>query len=200
MSRRRRNTFANNTFEAGSLNTKQLNITDENEEHKISFTYKKESKTDSESYVMTLPNKLPTEFGYFMVDNEGVVSFESDIVGSNVVATGGTTSDRRAKKKISDLGPSLSEVMKMRPVRYIMKKDETERVQMGFIAQDLQKTHPECVYFNKHLKCLQVQYGNLVASLVSSIQELSKKVESLEKKIPCKKKCTIKWDDIVGKK
>jgi len=82
----------------------------------------------------------------------------------DVFATNGViqTSDRRAKKDIKSLNYGLAELMKLRPVTYKWKKDETKGEQIGLIAQEVQKIMTELVYDPK-LDKVYNEEGQLVA-------------------------------------
>lgn len=86
-------------------------------------------------------------------------------VASAAIAAG--ASDRRLKFNIKDLPYGLEEVLRLRPVWYIMDGHE----QVGFIAQDVEKIMPELVVdIRDGLK--GIVYGNMAAVLANAIQEL----------------------------
>tara|TARA_B100001758_G_C18408552_1_gene613950 strand:+ start:8 stop:781 length:774 start_codon:yes stop_codon:yes gene_type:complete len=100
-------------------------------------------------------------------------------------------SDERWKKDVVGIENALEKVLNMNGVYYNWKKDEfpenefTDRHQVGFIAQELEKILPEVVNTDdKGYK--SVMYGHVVALLVEAIKDLEaqvdKKTTSLEEK------------------
>lgn len=85
-------------------------------------------------------------------------------------------SDRRWKKDITTLEGSLSNVMKLRGVNYNWRVDDypnknfTNKLQIGFIAQEVEKVFPELVTEDAN-GFKAVQYSKLVAVLTEAIQE-----------------------------
>jgi len=106
-----------------------------------------------------------------------------DVVGS-ICYTGaiGACSDARYKKNITPVTGALSNVLKLNGVHYNWKTTEfpdkkfTNDLQLGFIAQDLEKIYPELVLTDdKGYK--SVDYAKLTPVLVEAIKELSNEVQ-----------------------
>jgi hypothetical protein len=112
----------------------------------------------------------------------------------NVTGTHGsyhTSSDETLKKNISTISSGLDKVNAMRGVNFKWKKendpfpDEGEanhqRVNLGFIAQELEAVIPEVVNTDGATGLKAVLDANQInAVLVEAIKELSAKVEALE--------------------
>ena len=122
----------------------------------------------------------------------GVQNFR---IADNSDVTGGhgsyhTSSDETLKKNISTISSGLDKVNAMRGVEFKWKKEhdphpegETnhQRVNLGFIAQELEAVVPEVVNTNSVTGLKAVLDANqLTAVLVEAIKELSAKVEALE--------------------
>jgi hypothetical protein len=111
-------------------------------------------------------------------------------------------SDKTLKKDIKNEENATEKLSKIKPVTYNFIQDKkitglnlSDRLQHGFIAQELEEVFPELVeeilnpIFNekneqigtKTLKA--VNYIGLISVLTSSINELNKKIESLEEKL-----------------
>lgn len=106
----------------------------------------------------------------------------------DVVFSGDVTafSDRRLKKDIVDIDSTtaLSKVLKLQGVNYKRIGNDTDRVQCGFIAQDLQKVIPEVVHVQPDEdSTLTVDYAKMNAYLVEAIKEQQKQIETLYKLI-----------------
>ena len=101
-------------------------------------------------------------------------------------------SDARDKKDIKDLSAGLSFVKTLKPVEFVWNdRDENGRRDIkdfGFIAQDLKASQEEIglaetlkLVYESNPDKLEASYGKLVPILVKAIQELTAKVEELEK-------------------
>ena len=109
----------------------------------------------------------------------GGITSTGDITSSgNITAY----SDRSLKKDIIDLDSSLETVMKLRPVKYVMKTDKLEKVQVGFIAQEVQEVIPEVVVEHDD-GLLSMDYSRITAHLVKAMQEQQRLIEELRSEI-----------------
>ena len=114
--------------------------------------------------------------------------------GGNITGTHGsyhTSSDETLKKNISTISSGLDKVNAMRGVQFKWKKEHDpfpeeehpnhQRVNLGFIAQELEDIVPEVVNTNSDTGLRSVLDANqLTAVLVEAIKELSAKVTALE--------------------
>ncbi len=93
------------------------------------------------------------------------------------------TSDRRLKKDINDIPYGLNSILKLRPVTFKWKEGN-QNVNLGLIAQDVQKVIPEVVDVGDDKdKTLGLNYTELIPVLVSAIKEQQKEIEELKKKV-----------------
>jgi len=90
------------------------------------------------------------------------------------------TSDKRLKKNIKKLDSSLIKVNKMLPVSFDWKKGESKKRNIGLIAQDVEGIYPEVVYEGED-GFKRIEYDKITAILISAIQELTQRLERLEK-------------------
>lgn len=90
------------------------------------------------------------------------------------------TSDRRLKKNIKKLEPVLQNISQITPVSFDWKLGTTKR-NIGLIAQDLEKIYPELVHEGPD-GYKRIEYDKLTAILISAVQELTQRIEVLEKK------------------
>ena len=93
------------------------------------------------------------------------------------------TSDARLKTNIAVSPYGLNEVMKMQPVQYNWKTNPTEELQIGFLAQDIQKIIPEAVVEPANGDPLGMKYSELIPVLVKGMQEQQKLIENQQKQI-----------------
>ena len=104
------------------------------------------------------------------------------VVG-NICYTGtiGACSDKRYKKDIVPMTGTLNSVLKLQGVNYYWRKDEfpdkgfSSDKQIGFIAQDIEKTFPEVVMTDKD-GYKSVDYSRLTPILVEAIKEQQKSI------------------------
>ena len=93
------------------------------------------------------------------------------------------TSDARLKTNIVVSPYGLNEVMQMQPVQYNWKTNPGNDLQIGFLAQDIQKLIPEAVVEPANGDPLGMKYNELIPVLVKAIQEQQKKIDELEKMV-----------------
>jgi hypothetical protein len=91
-------------------------------------------------------------------------------------------SDIRLKHDIQPLDNTLDKIMKLRGVSFIYNNDNTEKRQIGFIAQELEELYPEFVTTGEDgLKA--VSYANITAVLLEGIKEQQNKIDEQQKQI-----------------
>jgi trimeric autotransporter adhesin len=125
--------------------------------------------------------------GFF--DN-GDVYITNQIQAPNITSATGTTlvmdasgwirklsSDIRLKENITPLNNSLEKVLKLQGVNFTWRSDSTHALDLGFIAQDVQKVLPELVIKDNNNGLLSVKYQNMVAVLAEAIKEQQKQIE-----------------------
>ncbi len=121
------------------------------------------------------------------VDNLNVGTLDGDVVlwGNNIKHEGTVihASDRRFKKDVHDLQYGLDTVMQLQSVSFHWRdKSKSDRLQMGFIAQDMEEVIPELVTTDeKDFK--YVNYTQIIPLLVKSIQEQQSRIQMLEQKL-----------------
>jgi hypothetical protein len=122
------------------------------------------------------------------------VSSSGDVIASGNITAFGTAfssvSDRNWKKDIQTFSGSLDKLLELKPRKFKWKKDNKE--DYGFIAQEVEEILPHIVRdqgFNKagkgtgSEKHKTIDYSKLTPYLVDTIQELTKRIEKLEKKV-----------------
>jgi hypothetical protein len=122
------------------------------------------------------------------------VSSSGDVIASGNITAFGTAfssvSDRNWKKDIQTFSGSLDKLLELKPRKFKWKKDNKE--DYGFIAQEVEEILPHIVRnqgFNKAGKGTggekhkTIDYSKLTPYLVDTIQELTKRIEKLEKKV-----------------
>ncbi len=116
---------------------------------------------------------------------------------NQVWAANGTiqTSDGRLKKNIVTIERGLDAILKLRPVKYNWKSDQTSDQESGFIAQEVLKVLPDAVVTHeyvadesgnqilKEVKHLGMDYSKIIPVLVSAIQEQQQIIEELQKQL-----------------
>ena len=84
---------------------------------------------------------------------------------------------------IKELHNALDKVNNLRGVSYTRNdQEDTERIHIGVIAQELEEYYPELVITSDDEEGIKsVNYAQITAVLIEAIKELSNKVEKLEK-------------------
>jgi len=106
--------------------------------------------------------------------------------GGSVTAQNFTkSSDRRFKKDIKPLKDSLSKALFLEPVTFYFKTEEfknkgfSTKKQIGLIANDVEKVIPESIHTDRE-GYKHIDYNTLSPVLIGSIQELNRKITTLE--------------------
>lgn len=119
----------------------------------------------------------------FLTKSGGSVSAKMTLSAVGNLTTAGTVngaSDIRLKKDIHVLDGSLDKILQLKPSSYHWKDPNADpRLQMGFIAQDLEKVYPNVVDENKKTGIKAVSYINMIAPITSAVQELYHKFKAV---------------------
>ena len=94
------------------------------------------------------------------------------------------TSDALLKENVVELSEEkISNLLKLRPVKYNFKNDLNKHTRFGFLAQDVEKLYPEIV---KVGDCgyKTVNYMDLIPILVSQIQNMQNEIDELKSYSP----------------
>ena len=82
----------------------------------------------------------------------------------------------------------MNKIADLRPTKFTWK--ETQKEDVGFIAQEVEKVIPEVVETTKgfintdeDMNRKTISYPKLIPYLVDTIKELKKRIEELEKKV-----------------
>lgn len=143
-----------------------------------------------------VPNSGPATPNIAKPINEGILpqtksgdfTTSSDLgVGGSITVTGAVnaasfmyTSDRGLKKDINPINNSLQRILSLEGVEFKWK--DSDDLNIGLIAQDVEKVFPEIVHTsNSGIK--SVEYGNIVAPLIEAIKEQQKQIDYLKEKI-----------------
>jgi hypothetical protein len=119
-------------------------------------------------------------------DNSNVAYVQPDGDFYNTNGTYGTISDVRVKENIVQARNYTEDLMKLNVVKYSLKKEKSDKpTHLGFIAQEVAEIFPGLVetHKTKELEDMKtIKTSVLIPMLVKTIQELTKRIEELEKK------------------
>jgi hypothetical protein len=110
----------------------------------------------------------------------------------NLVATANVTaqSDIKLKKDIQPIQNALDKVLKLRGVTFIRKDIPNDGVQIGVIAQEVEKVIPEVVKLSQTetpegntYEVKTVAYANLVGLLIEAIKDQHQIIDDLKKRV-----------------
>jgi hypothetical protein len=102
--------------------------------------------------------------------------------GVSITGTITESSARKYKENIEPLEDCLETVLKLEPVKYVRKADETKTLEIGLIADDVEKIRPEYVKYEDG-EVDSISYQRIVADLIGAIKEQQKMIEKLEARI-----------------
>jgi predicted acyltransferase (DUF342 family) len=105
-------------------------------------------------------------------------------INGNVVATSyNATSDYRIKTRVMPLDLTFT-VDVLNPVSYLLKDDKDEKLQVGFIAHEVQEFYPFLVNGVKDGPNMQsINYNGFIGILTKEIKDLKAKVKEQEERI-----------------
>ena len=109
------------------------------------------------------------------INGTGTISFTGDCSATNF----NSTSDESLKANVVTIENALDKVINMRGVNFNWV--ENSQPGTGVIAQEIEKVLPEVVMENDE-GIKQVQYGNIVGTLIEAIKELKAEIEELKNK------------------
>jgi hypothetical protein len=90
-------------------------------------------------------------------------------------------SDIRLKNIINPITDAISKLSELNPIIFSWKSDETNKENLGLVAQDVEKVFPQVIDINSE-GMLGIRYSELTPVLVKAIQELTARVQELENK------------------
>ena len=143
-----------------------------------------------------LPTARQNEYTFFQAKHSGSIraqlQSDGDFVSAGNITAFGTSflavSDKRLKDDIQTISESLDRILELRPTGFKWKNSNKRDV--GFIAQEVESIIPEIVEVSRGFintdndqETKTIAYSKLTTYLVGAIQELTKRVEELEKKV-----------------
>ena len=92
-------------------------------------------------------------------------------------------SDERIKNTIEEIDDACKLLKSLRPVTFYYNEEfssSPERMHYGFIAQEYQQVMPDQTYHDESIDKLCIDTNELIAVLVSAIQQLEARIQLLE--------------------
>ncbi len=96
---------------------------------------------------------------------------------------GTSTSSRRFKEQIRDMGDSTNALMKLRPVTFLYKPEYDKgprTLQYGLIAEEVAEVYPDLVAYEPDGKPYTVKYQYLTTMLLNEMQKQYHRAETQE--------------------
>lgn len=122
-----------------------------------------------------VPNSAVTYTNGLYLSKTNLTTTLDFVAGGDVTAY----SDEKLKKDIKTIDNALEKVNQLRGVEYT--RIDTDKKQIGVIAQEVEKVIPEVVLQTEEYK--SVSYGNIVGLLIEAVKDLTKEVETLKKQL-----------------
>ncbi|SHL71637.1 tail fiber domain-containing protein [Flavobacterium chilense] len=176
--------------------------------HKGAFVFGDNS--NSSAIASTASNQFTGMFngGYRLLTNrlDLTKGMTMDVLG-NVVLSGSITataaftpSDIRLKKDIQTLTGVLNNIKQLRGVTYYWKDAaKGTDLQLGMIAQELEKVYPELVFTNKETGFKVVNYAQFTGVLLEGVKEQQTQIEDLKSEVETLKKQVQEIKDLLKK-
>jgi hypothetical protein len=149
-----------------------------------------ERDTTTSGVVLTVNQNQVTSTGNIQnwnFDNGNVAYVDVDGDFYNASGSYGQISDLRVKENIIEARDYTEDLMKLRVVKYSLKKDQEQQpTKLGFIAQEFEEVFPNMVQTTKteELEDMKsIKMSVLIPMLVKTIQEQQKQINELIKKI-----------------
>jgi endosialidase-like protein len=127
--------------------------------------------------------------GYALLYNYGRIQTKASY-GATCYKNGGSatfscSSDIRLKENITDFNGGLKEIIELKPQTYFWKNDINKEIDIGFVAQEVQKVIPEAVtsYEENNETYLAVNEGEFIPYIINAIQELKAENDALKKEL-----------------
>jgi hypothetical protein len=94
------------------------------------------------------------------------------------------SSDSNLKDVIGPIGDPLENLCRLKPVKFFWKTDtERDRIQRGFIAQEVQPVFPDLVRESFDGSSLSMDYVGLIPILTGAIKELRRRNDELQARV-----------------
>ncbi|RZV58499.1 MAG: tail fiber domain-containing protein [Flavobacteriaceae bacterium] len=107
-------------------------------------------------------------------------------------------SDRRLKKDITAIDYGLKEILALQPKAYNWKNQETEKLSLGLIAQEVQPIISEIVNAqDDEQKTLGISYTELIPVLIKAIQEQQAIIDNQKQVITSQEQTNTKQTDLL---
>jgi len=114
---------------------------------------------------------------------------------------GTTSSSRRFKDDIEDMGEASSDLMKLRPVTFRYKQaqeDGSHPLQYGLVAEEVAEVNSGLVQFDKDGQPQTVLYHVLPTLLLNELQKEHQKIEDQEKQLKAQEERLRKLEAILS--
>jgi hypothetical protein len=107
-----------------------------------------------------------------------------DVNGTVQATSFNATSDARLKDNITPLNNPLLKIVQLQGVTFTWKKEDTNIINAGLIAQDIEKVIPEVVTTQSNeMQQKSVNYNGLIPYLIESVKTLSNEKNNMQQEI-----------------
>lgn len=115
--------------------------------------------------------------GQFTAVASGAYAFDLNLTSDGTLTT--SASDERLKTNITQLDSqdTLNKILQLKPTSFDWKSNSVHDI--GLIAQEVELIFPELVFTNKTDGYKGINYSRLPALLISAVQEISHKLDSV---------------------
>lgn len=142
--------------------------------------------TSGDNLTIRIGNNLLGYQQCFIEGIRGITTAVNDAIPVLIDSMGqlGTvSSSARYKENIEDMASSSNDLMKLRPVTFSYKNDESKSKRYGLVAEEVAEVFPDLAVFNNDGSVETVKYHEMAPILLNELQKLSRRVQELESKI-----------------
>jgi hypothetical protein len=123
----------------------------------------------------------------WQIQSDGHFVTRGNVTAFGVNADFNTVSDKRFKKDVHTISGSMDKILQLRPTEFTWIEQEKQDV--GFIAQEVEEIIPEIINTTRGMiedeketeEMKTISYPKFIPYLVDTIQQLTKRIEELEK-------------------
>jgi hypothetical protein len=126
------------------------------------------------------------QISFFAAGVRGVITGKNDaipVVIDSAGQLGTTSSSRRYKQDIKDMGEASSGLTRLRPVKFHYRQHPDGNFEYGLVAEEVAEVYPDVVVYSPSGQPEAVQYDKINAMLLNEFQKQQHEIEALRARL-----------------